>query len=302
MNLSHIALVALSLIGIWYFAHWLKDLYLGDLVTHQAHFTATTKLNCVLLIFSYCATRQLFKKLAFTLVELSIVLVVIGFIIAGIAGAISLTKSAQYLSIISETRQYLTAINNFRSRYNALPGDYALAFNTFGSINGCTNADVNSVSTGCNGNGNGVFNGPEGFRGWQHLMSAQMITGTYDGTSQNVLAKGWSAITPGPKEYYYFSTIGPGWYANKATLNGIGVQNGNEAVSPRDAYQIDLKMDDGRPASGTMTSWGSCIVLAADGVTFAWVLSYAGSDVIYRVNSSTPIYCWGVNHTLDPIP
>jgi len=64
------------------------------------------------------------KKSAFSLIELSIVLIIIGLLIAGITGGASLIKNSELRSAISEARGYQVAVNGFYSLYNQLPGDY----------------------------------------------------------------------------------------------------------------------------------------------------------------------------------
>jgi prepilin-type N-terminal cleavage/methylation domain-containing protein len=77
------------------------------------------------------------KKSAFSLIELSIVLIIIGLLIAGVTGGASLIKSSELRSAISEARGYAVAVNGFYSQYNELPGDYDVAIG--GSSAGTTN-------------------------------------------------------------------------------------------------------------------------------------------------------------------
>lgn len=121
-------LVAVGVVALWFCAHWLKDLYLGNLFSYQEHFVATTEINFLLMILTICTFRLVWKEFAFTLVELSIVLIIIGFIIAGISGGVSLMQSSRLNSVIVELRNMQTAFLNFRSRYNAIPGDFSGAF------------------------------------------------------------------------------------------------------------------------------------------------------------------------------
>ncbi len=65
-------------------------------------------------------------KRGFTLVELSIVLVVIGLLIGGILVAQSMIQTAKTVSFISQMAQYNVALKNFYVKYNSLPGDSAL--------------------------------------------------------------------------------------------------------------------------------------------------------------------------------
>ena len=82
------------------------------------------------------------KKSAFSLIELSIVLIIIGLLIAGITGGASLIKSATLRAVMTEARNYNTAVNSFYVAYNAYPGDYTVNF-------------ASGVATGYIGDGDG---------------------------------------------------------------------------------------------------------------------------------------------------
>ena len=77
-------------------------------------------------------------KAGFTLVELSIVLVIIGLIIGGVMTGQDLIKSAQIRQQISQFEQIETAINTFKTKYNCLPGDCANATDYFTTQSGLT--------------------------------------------------------------------------------------------------------------------------------------------------------------------
>ncbi len=66
------------------------------------------------------------KKSAFSLIELSIVLIIIGLLIAGVTGGASLIKSSELRSVMGEARAYATAVNGFYTQFNYLPGDYGV--------------------------------------------------------------------------------------------------------------------------------------------------------------------------------
>jgi len=63
------------------------------------------------------------KKSAFSLIELSIVLIIIGLLIAGITGGASLIKSSELRSIMGEARGYAVSVNSFFTQYDQYPGD-----------------------------------------------------------------------------------------------------------------------------------------------------------------------------------
>lgn len=62
-------------------------------------------------------------KKGFTLVELSIVLVIIGLLIGGILIAQSMTDAAKITAQVQQISQFDAAVMDFKSKYNYLPGD-----------------------------------------------------------------------------------------------------------------------------------------------------------------------------------
>lgn len=66
-------------------------------------------------------------KNGFTLVELSIVLVIIGLLIGGILVGQSLIESAKIQSAVRQIQQYDIAVRTFQSKYGSLPGDGVLS-------------------------------------------------------------------------------------------------------------------------------------------------------------------------------
>ena len=141
------------------------------------------------------ATHKPTYNTGFTLVELSVVLVVLALITGGVLVGNKAIQSAKRNAIISEHKEWATATAVFRERYSALPGDMSSATRYWGtadtSATDCLNADTadstNSEAT-CNGNGDGLINvrGSNGdrnetFRFWQHLNNAGLVGGNFSG-------------------------------------------------------------------------------------------------------------------------
>lgn len=151
------------------------------------------------------------KQSAFSLVELSIVLVILGLLTGGILGGQALIRAAELRSVSSDVSRHITAANTFRDKYFALPGDMPNAVRFWGAQAGgtadgvdatCRSLDRNSPATGtptCNGDGSGgigqyanvVTLGAgnqvyEVFRSWQHLANAGLIEGQYAGVADAV--------------------------------------------------------------------------------------------------------------------
>lgn len=189
------------------------------------------------------------QKKAFSLVELSIVLIIIGLLVAGVSGGSKLIKSAKINKLISEINQIKSNVPIFKLIYKELPGDFADAQSFWGSTG---NLD--------NGNGNGTIESPEEkFDAFLHMAKAELIndigfTGTIttytnpissiDGVASSLMAI--SSLTAGEQANHYnqgdnIVQIGKGALASSAFL------------IPKDAYKIDKKLDDGLPKSGNVT-------------------------------------------------
>lgn len=217
-------------------------------------------------------------KHAFTLVELSIVLVILGLLVGGVLAGQSLIRSAELRAIITENDRLRTAMNAFRDKYFALPGDMINATSYWGAQNATPATCVTTSSAGqatCNGDGDGKINygysgaGPstwEGFRALQHLANAGLIEGNYTGVGDisntragvNVMR---SKVSGGFWVPWYLSqsfgawapTISAHYWVFGSTLAGSGLWL-DPILKPEDAYNIDKKVDDGLPLAGRVSN------------------------------------------------
>lgn len=99
----------------------------------------------------------------FTLIELSIVLVVIGLVVGGVLVGQDLIRAAYVRAQISQIEKFNTAKNTFYVKYQALPGDMnastASAYGfTITDASGFTRGQSH-VSSGGTGDGNGLIEG-----------------------------------------------------------------------------------------------------------------------------------------------
>jgi len=69
--------------------------------------------------------RHFYKKeqAGFTLVEMSIVLVVMGLVIGGVFVGQDMIESAKVKAQLNQIEKYQTAVNLFETKYNYIPGD-----------------------------------------------------------------------------------------------------------------------------------------------------------------------------------
>jgi prepilin-type N-terminal cleavage/methylation domain-containing protein len=69
-----------------------------------------------------------FKKQAgFTLVEIAIVLVIVGLLLAGVLKGQELIENSRIKAIVTDMRAVQAAVNGYQDRYRAIPGDETLA-------------------------------------------------------------------------------------------------------------------------------------------------------------------------------
>lgn len=209
-------------------------------------------------------------KLAFSLVELSIVLVILGLLVGGVLAGQSLIRAAELRGVGVEMQRYRTAAQSFRDKYFYVPGDMPNATSFWGFAAGdgtgndapCAAAASTDAKT-CNGNGDGRVTSwtgsAESFRFWQHLANAGMIEGAYDG----VTAYGPSKLARtswGMWNYQSFAGniyLFRGMNGNVLNINGPGALTTADSfpLRPEEAWNIDTKMDDGLPGTGSINSF-----------------------------------------------
>lgn len=244
-------------------------------------------------------------KNGFSLVELSIVLVILGLLTGGILAGQSLIRAAELRAVGTEYQRYLTATQTFRDKYFAIPGDMSNATKFWGIAAG-TGSDAtcflfaSTDAKTCDGNGNGMIDLPDGSnysehnRFWQHLANAGLIEGSYPGnyawpaaigvnTPKSKLNNaGWSVYSvpgyfPGDAlsvagtlgNYFTLGAYTAGWFPINAVLK------------PEEAWNIDTKLDDGKPMSGKVVPyrWATCTNGASGGDQTATYLLSSSSIV-----------------------
>lgn len=218
-------------------------------------------------------------------------LVILGLLTGGILAGQSLIRAAEVRAVIAEYQRYTAAINSFRDKYNQIPGDMSNAGRFWGYQNSvpgdgrnaaCAAYDHTSPATSiatCNGDGNGRIDGIpatnvyERYRMWQHLANAGLIEGSYTGVqgplgvydtvagSNTPRSKAdganwsclWSGNQTGNPDIY------DGDYGNNCEVRANGA---NLAfLKPEEAWNIDVKLDDGKPAYGKVVVYKPNTVL-----------------------------------------
>jgi prepilin-type N-terminal cleavage/methylation domain-containing protein len=213
-------------------------------------------------------------KNAFSLVELSIVLVILGLLVGGILSGQSLIRAAEMRSVNTEYQRYAAAVSTFRDKYFALPGDMsnATSFWTAGTANGDGNGQIlGSAPTVAATNETGHF--------WAQLGLAGLVEGSYTpaswaspvlGTTTprgKLSSSGWNMrwvgtvanddITVGTTgagtNIMYEGNYGNAFFLMSAVTLAAPTAAGG-LLRAEEAWNIDTKMDDGKPATGSVTS------------------------------------------------
>lgn len=253
----------------------------------------------------------------FTLIELSIVLVIIGLIVGGVLVGRDLINAAEIRATVRQIEQFNAAANAFRSKYNCLPGDCADAeefgFDPLSKGNGDGVIGVINIGD-CSGLG---FSCPfihEYIDFWYHLSAAGFIANTikpYHLLSQSNPSVDFAGGTATPpvkltslgaaagwgvynfKDAYFIlspvaTALGKvpprGFLLNSSALPDIGVATVAGYFSPSSIYVIDQKLDDGLPLSGIARAWSM-----ASGNAF-WIESGPSGNNSCITDSEVPQY------------
>ena len=148
-------------------------------------------------------------KSAFTLVELSIVLVIIGLLAGGVLLGKDLIQAAEVRAQISQLEKLETEINTFKIKYNCLSGDCTNATTFLSTYAGYTIYD---------GDGDGTIGSPGGI-----------------GRCNNGIPTNWQPLTEAPQVFLHIMSSGIGSYDNRPTP-GTWAHNVNLPSLPHDIW------------------------------------------------------------------
>lgn len=165
------------------------------------------------------------EEKGFTLIELSLVLVIIGLLMVSILKGEALIQSAKIKSLVNQKDSFVAAIYTFYDKYNVYPGDE--------NINGTPTNDTH------NGNGNGYITGNERYYVFEDLCLANLIQGNYTGATGNDLIHSF-----GGHMYILWQT------RNSITDHWVTIT----ALPAEVAQQIDRKYDDGVYNTGSIAA------------------------------------------------
>ncbi len=226
------------------------------------------------------------RRSGFTLLELSIVLVIIGLIIGGVTVGSELIRQAELRAVTNDITRYMTTVRTFQLKYGTIPGDLKNASSYWPN---CVNIGTGGPLSTCDGNGDKDIDTDEIFLLWRQLSQSTIIPGDYRGNYDGKLRLGdnipettmsgvgfkvgnndsWSPIS----EAYDDFQIG--------TYPTTPVNSSSPPLAtftPAEMLAMDQKNDDGLPHKGYFLGYG-----------------YAGS-------TATRSACTGIDPHTPPFP
>ncbi len=202
------------------------------------------------------------RQAGFTLIELSIVLVIIGLIIGGILKGQEMIRSTQLKTTVSQWDATKAAVNTFQDKYLALPGDYERAGDTSGGLPGKIEASLT------NGDGDGVIGAStaldaalnvESSLAWAHLRAANLISGIQDSDPANDKYRLPTKLSGGGMFVFYNDGTNINGYSGHFLRLQAAADYDNTSpgvlLSPKQASEVDRKWDDDLATSGTIQAW-----------------------------------------------
>ena len=197
----------------------------------------------------------------FTLVELSIVLVIIGLLTGGILAAQSLIESVKITRQVSDLQQYNIVIRNFEEKFRQLPGD-SILFQPPGNNDGQFNSLGLQLTT-------------ESAAFWKHLSDSNMLqeeytnilggSGTIPGENypeaqvaeDNPIIIPVSLFQGGATQHWSVAPLGRNnlLFIGDFRFTAVGTTFvDNKGIPIAIAAAVDRKMDDGIPMQGNVNS------------------------------------------------
>ena len=246
--------------------------------------------------------KRLQQQKGFTLVELAIVLTIIGLLIGGILKGQQLIANARVTAEMAQVQGITAAVTTFNDTYQGLPGDLTTATTRVPNCtaaNNCGNGDGNGQVQNVGANvaiaggttalaATGVTATEETVYFWTMLDGANLISGSLaSGTS----TAGGTIFPPGKVGGSLAAATGTDGYLYIESVLSAGAVGTQNTMTPGAAAQIDRKMDDGDPLTGSAFGNGLAGAAAADCISAAAAPSVYDEtnankvcDMAFRIN------------------
>jgi prepilin-type N-terminal cleavage/methylation domain-containing protein len=230
----------------------------------------------------------------FTLIEIAIVLVIIGLLLGGVLKGQELINSARVKNMATDFKNIPVFIYGYQDKYRALPGDQAQAALDLQFPPALTALECTPAAAGLCTPANGVIDGDwnaiartsETFMFWQHVRLAGLAPGPTDIAVANYLPTNAAGGTIGIQS-------GTSVIAKSPMLGSAGANpiRGSYVICStgilgKFVKQLDLQMDDGNTATGSM--------MATDTIVTPYAIGAVATPTANVNDSNTYTVCMGI--------
>ncbi|MEO8411327.1 MAG: prepilin-type N-terminal cleavage/methylation domain-containing protein [Propionivibrio sp.] len=182
------------------------------------------------------------QQAGFTLVEIAIVLVIIGLLLGGVLKGQELVNSAKVKNFIGDFKSVPLFIYGYQDKYKALPGDDAQAATHVGASGVTLLTPTATLGNGrIEGNYNSITATDESVAFWQQVRLANLAAGATD----------FSSVTAAVPHNADGGRIG---IQSASPISGMAGSYFvcSDGIQGKFAKQIDITMDDGNTATGSL--------------------------------------------------
>lgn len=183
------------------------------------------------------------KTAGFSLIELAIVLVIAGLLLAGVMRGQELIANAKVKSLAADFRNVPTYFYGYQDRFRALPGDDHVADVHVGGLNAYGTGQIqNGV---IQGDWNSTSMQDESFLVWQHLRLAGLAVGSTEPTQARYVPRNSEGGQLGVTSVTALTAVTANTFNSAHALC-------SDAILGRYALQLDTMLDDGSANAGAM--------------------------------------------------
>ena len=219
----------------------------------------------------------------FTLIEIAIVLVIIGLLLGGVLKGQELINSAKVKNLAGDFKNLPVLIYAYQDKFKALPGDDVNVVAHVGLTATLATTPAASIGNGTiNGSWDSITATDESVLFWQHARLAGLTSGQQNVTVTSILDP-YFPINASGGRIGIQGNLGTGASPNPiAGITGTYVIC-SANIAGKFAKQLDITLDDGNTAAGSMRVTTAAAGTAAVTTGQALAATPLADDTLYTV-------------------